>query len=201
MSYGTTRDLEDLMESDHASEITSVLHRISAGEAGAHDQLFELVFQDMRQMANQMMSQQPANHTLQPTAIVNEAAMRLLSDNDLGKNASRRLFFWTAARAMRRVLVDHARKRQAIRRGGPDKPVSLDVTIELIESSSGIDLIDLDEALNELREFNERHSEIVTLRFFGGFELKEIALQLEVSLSTIEKDWRLARIWLRRKLQ
>ncbi len=189
------------MESDHASAITSVLHRISAGDSGAHDQLFELVFQDMRQMANQMMSKQPANHTLQPTAIVNEAAIRLLGDKDLGKNASRRLFFWTAARAMRRVLVDHARKRQAIRRGGPDKPVSLDVTIELIESSSGIDLIDLDEALNELREANERHAEIVTLRFFGGFELKAIAQQLDVSLSTIEKDWRLARIWLRRKLQ
>ena len=189
------------MNSDHNSEVTSVLHKISAGVDGAHDQLFELVFQDMRAMANRMMSQQPADHTLQPTAIVNEAAMRLLSDQDLGKNASRRLFFWTAARAMRRVLVDHARKRSALRRGGSQKPVALDVTIEFIESSSGIDLIDLDEALNELRDTNERHAEIVTLRFFGGLELKEIANQLNVSLSTVEKDWRLARIWLRRRLQ
>ena len=103
---------------DHpANSVTNALQAIASGDQSARDRLFELVFQDMRQMANGMMRNQPVGHTLQPTAVVNEAAMRLLGEQELGKNASRRLFFWTASRAMRRVLVDHARKRSAAKTG------------------------------------------------------------------------------------
>jgi len=173
---------------------------VANGEPRASDRLFELVFEDMRRMASRMMKQEQVGHTLQPTAVVNEAALRLLGEKELGHHASRKLFFWTASRAMRRVLVDHARKRNAAKRGGTTAPVSLDSTVEVVESKSGVNLVELDEALNDLQVANERQARIVTLRFFGGFAFPEIADQLDVSLSTVEKDWRLARLWLRRRL-
>jgi RNA polymerase sigma-70 factor (ECF subfamily) len=192
--------------STRPGDITKVLARIDAGESGAVAALMELAYDELHELAQALMRGQPAEHTLQPTALVNEAAIRLLGSGGLEAVRNRSYFFGAMCRAMRRVLVDHARRRLTERRGGGKRPQSLsdtplDATIDVIETERGIDLIELDEALARLQARSERQADVVTMRFFGGFEMREISEHLQVSLSTIEDDWRIARSWLRRELK
>ena len=182
-------------------DITQVLAQIDAGEQGAATELMELAYDELRELAQRLMRDQPVEHTLQPTALVHEAALRLLGTNGLKEVRNRSYFFGAMCRAMRRVLVDHARRRNASRRGGANTPLPLDATVAAIEETRGIDLVTLDEALQRLEERSQRQAEVVTMRFFGGFSMKEISDHLHVSLSTIESDWRIARAWLRNQLQ
>lgn len=187
-------------------DITQVLAQVDAGEQGAAAALMELAYDELRELAQALMRNQPSEHTLQPTALVHEAALRLLGAGGLAEVRNRSYFFGAMCQAMRRVLVDHARGRNASRRGGGDKPQSLhqnalDATIAEIEETRGIDLVSLDEALQRLEARSQRQAEVVTMRFFGGFGMQEISDHLQVSLSTIESDWRIARAWLRNELQ
>ncbi len=182
-------------------EITQLLQRMDADDETAMSRLVELVYDELRTMAADLMRQERGNHTLQPTALVHEAAVRLLSDETLSKARSRAYFFWAASRAMRQALVDHARAHRAQRRGGGRQRLPLDVVVESVEQSQGVDLLVLDESLRRLESLDRRKCDVVTLRFFGGLEMQEIAQHLDVSLSSVEKDWHFARAWLREDLR
>ena len=161
----------------------------------------EAAYDELRRLAGGMMRRERGDHTLQATALVNEAALRMLGQNALATSGNRAYFFGAMATAMRRVLVDHARARSARRRGGGDyQRHGLDYAVEEIELDAQVDLVALNDALDRLEALSERQSRIVTLRFFGGMSVPEIAEHLDVSVSTVEKDWRLARVWLHRQL-
>jgi RNA polymerase sigma factor (TIGR02999 family) len=189
------------MASDRSGEVTRILNEIEAGDPAAQGKLFEVVYDELRALAASLMRKERAQHTLQPTALVNEAALRLLGEDALRRVRNRAYFFGMMGLAMRRVLVDHARTRGAQRRGGGQERLPLDAAVDLVEQTHQVDLLALDEVLRELEALNRRQYDVVMLRFFGGFEVPEIADQLGIGLSTAEKDWRLARAWLRRRLE
>jgi RNA polymerase sigma factor (TIGR02999 family) len=137
---------------------------------------------------------------LQPTALVHESVLRLLGEGPNLPTANRRLFFGAVVQAMRRVLIDHARRRNAARRGGAWERHPLDDTLLALERTHQVDLLALDEQLEGLETTAPRAAEVVALRFFGGLDNREIAEQLGVSVSVVEKDWRFARAWLHRRL-
>jgi RNA polymerase sigma factor (TIGR02999 family) len=179
-------------------QITECLRRVSDGDQNAVDDLFRMLYPQLRQMADNAMRRQRPDHTLQPTALVNEAVTKLLTGSNLEGLADRRAFFAFASLTMRAVLVDHARRRSAAKRpsGGDRSRIALDQVVESFGKNERIDLLALDEALEELKRRNQRHHDIVNLHFFGGLSFREIAEHLDVSLSTVEKDWRMARAWL-----
>ena len=185
---------------DTPANVTQILQRLETGDEAARGDLLEVAYEELRKMAGGMMRRERANHTLQPTALVNEAVVRLMDAEALKDAKNRAYFFGVMATAMRQVLVDHARKVRALRRGGDREKQALDIAIEEMESEHGVDLLALDDALNQLAGASVRQAEIVTLRFFGGLSMPEISEHLEVSLSTVEKDWKVARAWLKRQL-
>jgi RNA polymerase sigma factor (TIGR02999 family) len=189
------------MSEDVRGEVTRILGRIVAGDESAKEQLLQTAYDELRALAGRLMKQERPDHTLQPTALVNEAALRLLQEDALERMPNRAYFFGTMATAMRRVLVDHARARRAGKRGGDGERTPLDAVVDQLQETQQLDLLALDEALARLEALSERQARIVSLRFFGGLELAEIARQLEVSLSTVEKEWRMARAWLRQQLE
>jgi RNA polymerase sigma factor (TIGR02999 family) len=141
------------------------------------------------------MRRERADHTLSPTGVVHEAVIRLLGDAVFDKAPDRSYLFASAARAMREILVEHARRRASGRRGGGRRRVPLDRVLESFEAKD-VDVIALHEALDRLAEWNARQSQVMTLRYFGGLTMAEVARSLGVSLVTVERDWRLARAWL-----
>jgi RNA polymerase sigma factor (TIGR02999 family) len=148
-----------------------------------------------------MMRRERDGHTLQPTSLVHEAALRMIDEDALGRIPNRSYLFRAMATCMRRILIDHARAKGAQRRGGDRRREEWDGALEVAAMNAPVDLLALDEALERLGALDARQAAIVELRFFGGFEMQEIAEQLGVSLSTVEKDWRIARAWLRSQLE
>lgn len=148
------------------------------------------------------MNGERRGHSLQPTDLVHEATIRLIESNLLNQLKNRTNFYTAVAWAMRAVLVDHARARAAAKRptGQQRDQVTLDHIIDLVEHKQRFDVLDLEETLQELESLNKRQHDIVMLRFFGGLGHKEIAEQLSVSVSTVDKDWKFARVWLRKAL-
>lgn len=187
------------MDSELQSQITTILEEIRAGDAQATDRLVQLVYSELRDIAGKLMRQERSDHSLWPTEIVHEALVRLLAQDALAHAHNRRYFFAAAARAMRHILVDHARRRNAPRHGGDRVRVPFDCVLESYESP-GVDLVALDDALQQLAAQSQRQSEIVTLRFFGGMTQEEIAEHLGISVSTVEREFRFARAYLRRTL-
>ena len=188
------------MPTNTVGEITQLLERVEAGHDSARGALVAAAYEELRAQAGRLMHGERREHTLQPTALVHEAAIRILDDTSLGRARSRGLFFWAMARAMRQVLVDHARARRAEKRGGDAPKAALDVTLAAMERGGSLDLLALDEALVRLAAFDERKHDVVMLRFFGGLELDNVAEQLDVSKSTVKRDWQFARAWLRTQL-
>lgn len=180
--------------------ITEYLRRAASGDAQAAEAVFTVLYDELRTMANRAMQGEPNDHTLQPTALVHEAFMRLIQGEGLEQVANRFAFFAIASRTMRNVLVDHARKRNAIKRQQRMPRVPLDDVIAAFEQLEQIELLALDEALEELQRRDDRLHQIVMLSFFGGLSHREIADHFGLSLSTIEKDWRYARCWLLNRL-
>jgi RNA polymerase sigma factor (TIGR02999 family) len=181
------------------SRTTLLLHRAAQGDVGAADELLPIVYAELHRLARGYMRDERAQHTLQPTALVHEAWMRLFGAPDPAWN-DRMHFVAVAARAMRQVLVDHARRRGADKRGGGMTREPLDSAVALFEGR-GADLVELDEALQNLRDLDPDLGRIVELRFFGGATNAEIAGILAVSTRTVERGWRTAQAWLRVRLE
>jgi RNA polymerase sigma-70 factor (ECF subfamily) len=175
--------------------ITHILGRARGGDDRAKGELIALVYEELRRVASRMMRRERTSHTLSPTAVVHEAVIRLLGDAIFDKAADRSYLFASAARAMREVLIDHARRRATDRRGGGRRRVPLDLVADYFEDQ-GLDVVAVHEALDRLAELNERQSQVMTLRYFGGLTVPEVAAALGVSVVTVERDWRLARAWL-----
>jgi RNA polymerase sigma factor (TIGR02999 family) len=181
-----------------SQEITQLLLAWGAGDAKALEQLMPLVLDELRSLARGYMNRQRPGHTLQTSALVNEAYLRLV-DSSRVQWKSRAHFFAVSAQLMRRVLVDFARARQNLKRGGGARKVSLDEAL-VVASGQGEELIALDDALTTLAALNPRQSRIVELRYFGGLSEEETAEALGVSVRTVRRDWSLARAWLYREL-
>jgi RNA polymerase sigma factor (TIGR02999 family) len=179
-------------------EMTQLLVRWSNGDQSALERLMPLVHEELRQLAHHYVKRERSNHTLQTTALVNEAYLRLV-DQQADGFENRAHFFGIAARAMRQILVEYARARGAVKRGGAMRRVALDEAAHL-SAEPMAEMVALDEALNELAEFDERLSRVVELRFFGGLSVKETAEVMGVHPNTVIRDWSMAKAWLRRRL-
>jgi len=187
--------------SDAPGEVTQLLRRWRDGDEGALDQLMPVVNKELRRLAGSFFRREPSAHTLQATALVNEAYVRLV-DQRRCQFHDRTHFFRIAARMMRRVLVDHARKKQAERRGAGQAKLSLDEALGT-ERKDGLDLADLvavHEALSKLEELDPRQSQIVEMRVYAGMKNDEVADALGISVGTVKRDWSTAKLWLRRQL-
>lgn len=187
------------MDNKDPNQVTQILGEMVAGDDSAASRLLPLVYEELRAVAGNLMSAERANHTLQPTALVHEAYIRLA-----GAGATewkgRAHFMAVAARAMRRLLINHARDRRAAKRGGGDwSQVTLDEAVALAEERV-VDVLVLEEALERLAELSERQAKLVELRFFGGLTLEESAEILGVGLTTVKGEWRIARAWLAQEL-
>jgi RNA polymerase sigma factor (TIGR02999 family) len=180
-------------------DITLLLADAGRGDQGASARLMEIVYVELRALAGSYAKGQRLGHTLQPTALVHEAFVKLVESDGQGFE-DRTHFFAVAATAMRQILTDHARARAADKRGGDWARVTLDEGALAAESRE-LDLIALDDALTELEEHDARKHRVVELRFFGGLTAEETARVLKVSLTTVESDWRAARAWLQMKLK
>jgi RNA polymerase sigma factor (TIGR02999 family) len=177
---------------------TALLLAWSRGEADAFDRLVPLVYAELRRLAVRYMSRERPGHTLQVTALVNEAYLRLIEINHVNWQ-NRAHFFAMSARAMRRILVDSARARHNDKRGGRSPKVSLDEAVR-VTSPVDPDLVALDEALGGLEACHPRKGQVVELRYFGGLSVEETAEALHVSPDTVKRDWRFAKLWLLRAL-
>jgi RNA polymerase sigma factor (TIGR02999 family) len=199
MGGGTYR----VATSPRSTDVTALLHRWGRGEQTALAELMPLVYSELRGLADRSMRRERSDHTLEPTALVHEAYLRLAGGKPPAL-VDRRHFYALAARLMRRILVDHARGTRAERRGGGAFKVpieELDAAPELATPAPALDLLALDEALSELAEFDSRKARIIELRFFGGLEIKETAALLELSVPTVVTDCRLARAWLAARVE
>jgi RNA polymerase sigma-70 factor, ECF subfamily len=186
------------MTSDDRGRITEALLRVSRGGARA-DELAPLVYEQLHALAERWFRGQPKGATLQPTALVHEAFLRLVDPSAAGFR-DRAHFCATAAVAMRRILIDRARRRGAERRGQGWQRVELDTRSEPAVAHDVNELLALDEALDRLARLNERHARVVEMRFFGGLTVEEVAAALGVTTRTVELDWRAARAWLKAEL-
>lgn len=183
---------------DTEAEITNLLTRLGKGDRAAESELIEAVFQQLRRLARHYMRSERSDHTLQPTALVHEAYLRLAQSGDV-QWESRAHFFGTAARLMRQVLVDHARSHLAEKRGGGMGQVSLDEAFVYSNEKSD-EIVALDEALSRLAHTDPRMSKIVELKFFAGLTFEQIADVLGIADRTAKRDWNLARAWLHGEL-
>ena len=178
------------------TDVTRILEQIESGDGQAADELLPLVYDELRALAEARLAQERSGHTLQPTALVHEAWMRLSGDEaDEPKWDSRGHFFGAAARAMRRILVDHARQKLSLKRGGGAARADIDVD-QLASPAQNDDLLALDEALEQLAAVDSEKAELVQLRYFGGLTNEQAAACLGVSVSTAERHWAYARAWL-----
>ncbi len=179
---------------DPSNDITQLLRSAASGDRQDLDALLAAIYDDLRRLAISHMSSERDDHTLQPTALVHEAYLKLVAQHTTDW-ADRLHFFSVASRIIRRILIDHARERRAQKRGGEMDRVPIDTVDPPIEGRT-IDLIELDEALGELEQLDERQARIVELRFFGGCTIEEVATLLDAGRRTIDRDWMAAKAWL-----
>jgi len=177
--------------------ITQWLDRANEGDQEALEQVMDAVYRELHKIAGRVMSGENVGHTLQPTALVNEAYLKLFGDAPVRAQDSHH-FFALAARQMRRILVDHARSRHAVKRGGVK--VSLDDVCTISAEPDG-NLVAVDDALRELEEVDERAAKVVELRFFGGYTEDEVARILDMNVAKVRRDWEFARAWLLHNLE
>ena len=187
------------MSQSQLPEITRILKSWSGGNREAVDDLMPLVYDELHKVAAQYLRRQRPDHTLQPTALVNEAYLKLIDISDVDWQ-DRAHFFAFASQTMRHILVDYARAQLREKRGGAAQRLSLDEAISYSKDTE-VDLLSLDEALRELEAIDEKQSKIVELRFFGGLTVEETAVVLKISPATVKREWRIAKAWLHRKIK
>ena len=185
------------------TELTQLLIDWGNGDKEAFERLTALVYDELRRMAHGHMNRERAGHTLQTTALVNEAYLRLI-DQRRSRWQNRAHFFAIAAQLMRRILVDHARTRGRAKRGGGEPAAALELTLEEappLTPERSEELLDLDEALRKLEAVDSRKAAVVEMRHFGGLSVEEVAEVLQVSPNTVIRDWNLSKAWLRREVE
>ncbi len=187
------------MNGQSSQEVTSLLRAWRGGDQGALDKLMPLVYAELHRLAHRCMLRERAGHTLQTTAVVNEAYIRLIDARQI-EWKDRAHFFAISANLMRRILVEFARSRGRNKRGGDVRKVELDEAF-VISPQRGTDLVALDDALTALAAIDERKAKVIELRFFGGLSVEETAEVLGVSPDTVMRDWRLAKVWLWREMK
>ncbi|HEX8163927.1 MAG TPA: sigma-70 family RNA polymerase sigma factor [Pyrinomonadaceae bacterium] len=192
------RAAEVVVMSEEARDVTQMLLAWGAGEPGAEERLFPLVYDELRLMARRYLRREREGHTLQPTALVNEAYLRLVEQTRVSWQ-NRAQFFGVASTMMRRILVNHARALAAGKRGGAARRLTIR-DADFSTEQDATDLLALDEALTRLAAIDERKGRVVELLYFGGLENREAAEVLGVSDKTVQRDWRMARLWLYREL-
>lgn len=180
-----------------SQNVTQLLHAWANGAQAARDELIPIVYDSLRRIARRRLREERAGHSLEPTALVNEAYLKLIEQEVSWQNRAH--FFGVAARLMREILIDYARARQRVKRGGEWQRVSLADAANLAQEQV-VDLLLLDDALRRLADVDARKSHVVELRFFGGLTLEETAAVLNLSTPTIEREWRTARAWLQTEL-
>lgn len=181
-----------------SSDVTKLLERVRSGDSAASEALIPLLYRELRAIAAKCLKSERPGHTLQPTALVHEAFLKLVDQRDADYR-SRGHFMAIAAMVMRRILVNHAEKRAALKRGGGAARVPLDDDV-MASGERDLDMVALDEAMNRLAGLDERKAKVVEQRFFAGMEMSQIAENLGVSLSTVKRDWEYARTWLMREM-
>ncbi|MEJ7860253.1 MAG: sigma-70 family RNA polymerase sigma factor [Pyrinomonadaceae bacterium] len=181
-----------------APEITQMLREWSDGKQEALDNLLPLVYDELHRQASRFLRKERQGHTLQTTALINEAYLKLIDQRTVNWQ-NRAHFFGIAAQAMRRILVDYARRRHRAKRGGIGEDLPLEAALVESEEKS-VDLVALDEALTRLAEFDERQAQIVELRYFSGLSIEETAEVLRISPATVKSDWNVAKAWLRHEI-
>jgi RNA polymerase sigma-70 factor (ECF subfamily) len=179
--------------------VTQLLIDWGKGDQAALEKLMPLVYSELRRLASNYLRRDRGEHTLQPTALVNEAYLKLVNQRN-AKWQNRAHFFGISAQLMRRILVDHARQHRAVKRGGSEQQRISITSAEKIVEQPEVDILALHEALEELARMDEQQSRIVELKFFGGLSIEEIAEVFGIGHATVERDWKLARAWLRRQL-
>lgn len=180
-------------------QVTVLLARAQDGDRQATDELFPIVYDELRELAERFMRDESKAKTMQATALVHEAYMRLVGPNQTPWE-NRAHFFGAAARAIRRILTDHARERNRLKRGGGVAAVALDEALVVASDAATFDFVGLDAALARLALLDEQKARVVELRFFAGLTVEQTALALGVSPSTVARDWQFARVWLHREL-
>ena len=186
------------MEAPSPQQVTQLLSAWSDGDQAARDRLMPLVYEELHRLAHRYMKRESPGHTLQTSALVNEAFVRLVDQKNV-RWQNRAHFFGIAAQMMRRILVDYARRRSYAKRGGGAAEISLDEAL-IVSDERTAEVVNVHEALERLAEFDARKSQIVELRFFGGLSIDETAGVLGVSPGTVMRDWTLAKAWLRRAM-
>ncbi|MEM7355822.1 MAG: sigma-70 family RNA polymerase sigma factor [Acidobacteriota bacterium] len=184
------------------NDVTRLLDAWSNGQEGAFDHLVPLVVNDLRKMARAQLAREKPGHTLEPTALVNELYLKLMGRRSVSWQ-NRTQFFATMSQIMRRILVDHSRRRKALKKGGDMLLVTFDKALSVPiagKDDDTADLVALDEALQRLAKLDERQARVVELRYFGGLTLAEAAHALQVSTMTVKREWRTARLWLLHEL-
>jgi len=179
-------------------DIAKVLAAIAAGQRDAAEQLMPLVYDELHQVAERLLRHESSGHTLQPTALVNEAYLRLIGQTNVDWQGKTH-FFAIGAKIMRRILVDHARRKKSQKRGGRYHRIALSDDL-CVSKSNDEDVLAIEEALAKLEKRDPRQAKIVELRFYGGLDVQEVAEVLDVSKRTVESDWTMVRAWLRREL-
>jgi len=190
--------LRAAMSDPPSTSVTALLARARSGDSSALADVFPLIYDELRRLAQQRLGREPDGHTLSPTALVHEAYMRLIDYSRL-EWANRAHFMAVASTAMRRILVDHARGHRSLKRGGGRRPVSLD-DVELGTEERAELLVAVDEALERLKSVEPRQAQVVECRFFGGMTEEETAEALGIGLRTVKRDWARAKLWLQRAI-
>ena len=185
---------------EKSPQITLLLKEWSDGRREALDALMPLIYEELRRQAGRYLRKERGNHTLQTTALINEAYLKLIDQREVVWQ-NRAHFFAIAAQAMRRILVDYARERHREKRGGAAENLPLDEALTIATPEKSVDLVALDEALNQLAKFDARQARVVELRYFSGLSIDETAEILGVSNVTVRRDWDLAKSWLHLQLK
>ena len=184
---------------EKSKQITLMLKEWSSGKQDALDALLPLVYAELHRQASRYLRRERAGHTLQTTALIHEAYLKLIDQRTVNWQ-NRAHFFGIAAQAMRRILVDYAKTRHRVKRGGIGEDLPLEEAALVLSGERSIDLVALDEALTRLAVFDERQARIVELRYFSGLSIEETAEVLHISPATVKSDWNLAKAWLRHEI-
>jgi RNA polymerase sigma-70 factor, ECF subfamily len=190
------------MKSSQSTRVTQLLEKFEPGDRHAGEQLFADVYTELRVLAARYLRRERKNHTLQPTALVHEAYLKIVGQKPVDWQG-RPHFLAFAAQAMRQILVDHARRHSATKRGGDRHFIALDDNLAIestIESNRNVDLLALEDAMTKLEKLDPRQAQMIELRFFGGLSVEEVAKVMGMSKRSVEREWTMVRAWLRREL-